>query len=874
MKLIQFILTAGILNWCLQVNAQYENVWAFGRNAGIDFNKNSPTAISTKIYTIEGSAVVCNKEGQLLFYTDGTSLWNQNHEYMPNGKDLPGLARNITASTSQGTLIVPIPGRSEQYYIFSLGCHECPNSLEVIPGTYAGRLYYSIVDMSLNGGLGDVVSQQKGILLDSFLTEHLISVSGNNCDMWILTVSQTDNAFKVFRIDINGINSTPIYSPGLVMRANNTYPQFAGTIDVSPDRSKIALARDKLLLYHFDPDQGTISNPIVLDDIIPSSGPQYSELNLYYGVAFSEDNSKIYASILREVIPIPSLLQFDLSSEDSMQIIRSRYVVDSTNRHYAIRRGPDQKIYVVDGISTRLSVIHNPNNTGAACNFKRQSFNLYPNSSACGLPNVANILTNRHFYTQSSLKIDCVDSQLAAAKQQTGVNYVWEDGSTGPNRYLRKQGIYWVHYQSSNSTCTAFYTDTFKVQGPNIDSFFTREYKTAICLEDTITLNARHQDYSDYLWSDSIIGSHRTITKSGVFRLQYENKSKCELYEEEYVVTFPSTKPQHSFQVDTLICIGETVDFVNTSSPIFTQYQWNFNDHTGDSIRNPSHTFMDTGSYEVRLISHVHGKCYDTTTRIVVVDPILPVSFQLNPDSICVGQSIKLKHQLVGPSVSMLTWSIPGILKMNSESPSLEQAIEYPGKHIITLEATFRACPASQLSDSIFVEPLPAVSLGNDSTLCFDGQSITLKNAALHRPGRYRYLWNTGDTSVDLKVIKPGNYKLTLTHSTLYCSTTESITIAKNCYLDVPNAFTPNGDGINDYFLPRQLLSNGINSFRMQVFNRWGQVVFENETNEGRGWDGRFNSVTQPVGVYIYKIELTMNNGYQEQYHGNVTLIR
>lgn len=102
----------------------------------------------------------------------------------------------------------------------------------------------------------------------------------------------------------------------------------------------------------------------------------------------------------------------------------------------------------------------------------------------------------------------------------------------------------------------------------------------------------------------------------------------------------------------------------------------------------------------------------------------------------------------------------------------------------------------------------------------------------------------------------------------------ESINISKDCYIDIPNAFTPNGDGINDYFFPRQLLSGNVSGFYMQVFNRWGQLIFETTHANGRGWDGKFNGQDQPGGVYIYWINVTFDNNRQEQYKGNVSLIR
>ena len=90
----------------------------------------------------------------------------------------------------------------------------------------------------------------------------------------------------------------------------------------------------------------------------------------------------------------------------------------------------------------------------------------------------------------------------------------------------------------------------------------------------------------------------------------------------------------------------------------------------------------------------------------------------------------------------------------------------------------------------------------------------------------------------------------------------------------IPNTFTPNGDGINDYFFPRQFLTKGVVSFTMNIFNRWGQQIYTTQSLDGQGWDGRFNDIPQPEGVYIYVIDGKFKDGQIEHHEGNITLIR
>src|SRR5687768_10520011 len=122
-----------------QVFSQDAKIWYFGQFAGVSFNTNQPTALGNgAMYAEEGCATITDSLGNLLLYTDGITVYNRLHSSMLNGT---GLASH--PSSSQGALIVPLPGSATIFYIFTT---------EVQP---LGKFHYTIVDLSLNGGLGD-----------------------------------------------------------------------------------------------------------------------------------------------------------------------------------------------------------------------------------------------------------------------------------------------------------------------------------------------------------------------------------------------------------------------------------------------------------------------------------------------------------------------------------------------------------------------------------------------------------------------------------------------------------------------------------------------------------------------------------------------
>jgi gliding motility-associated-like protein len=130
----------------------------------------------------------------------------------------------------------------------------------------------------------------------------------------------------------------------------------------------------------------------------------------------------------------------------------------------------------------------------------------------------------------------------------------------------------------------------------------------------------------------------------------------------------------------------------------------------------------------------------------------------------------------------------------------------------------------------------------------------------------------TGDQSFNIVAKNPGRYSAIVDIDGCYA--TDSVWVKKDCYLDVPNAFTPDGDNMNDFFMPRQWLSKGVSTFKMIIYNRWGQEIYSTTKIDGRGWDGKFNGVDQPQGVYVYTIQVSFKDGTAEKKQGNITLLR
>jgi gliding motility-associated-like protein len=321
------------------------------------------------------------------------------------------------------------------------------------------------------------------------------------------------------------------------------------------------------------------------------------------------------------------------------------------------------------------------------------------------------------------------------------------------------------------------------------------------------------------------------------------------------------------------LCQNNAVTFTNTSTVSVqpSTFFWNFGDGSSSTVMNPTHYYTIPGIYQAMLVTTDAVSCHDTAYHTIVVDSIPVLDFTLSDHNICTGQSITAAAQYTQLGSIGIAYNFGDGSTIGNTNPA-SHAYDLPGTYFVSLTGQYRICNEATKTDSVNVHPLPQVDLGRDTVICLHGDPLYISNLASGDPGN-RFLWSTGDTTSTLKVVHDGMYSLRVTTKD-DCTTKDEITVSKDCYIDIPNSFTPNGDGANDYFFPRQLLGKSMLRFTMQIFNRWGQIVFETNKTDGRGWDGKFNDKHQPTGVYIYKIDVVLKGDRQEQYTGNVTLLR
>lgn len=409
------------------------NIWYFGQNAGLDFNSGVPVALTNgQLVTDEGCATISNSSGQLLFYTDGTTVYNRNHTVMVNGTGLLG-----HSSSMQSATIVPKPGSGNLYYIFTTDAETLPNGFR-----------YSVVDLNLDGGNG-AVTTEKNILVYTPTTESLgITKHANGIDFWVVTHEWNNNNFKVYLLTASGLSSVPVTtSIGLPISGGSGFAA-AGSIKLSPSGSKLAITSvsDFAQLYNFDANTGVLSNVITLT----------TEAGELSGIAFSPDESLLYISN-----SFGKIHQFNLNAADIPNSITTIYNGGWIPPIGQMQVGPDNKIYVAVNNRTKLGVINNPNILGLGCNFVLDGIDLSGRLSRLGLPSFNQSFFAPSIRFQNSCVGEATQFQLGNA---TATSAVWNfgDGNTSnslsPTHTYTAPGTYTVSVTATSNSGTGVTT--------------------------------------------------------------------------------------------------------------------------------------------------------------------------------------------------------------------------------------------------------------------------------------------------------------------------------------------------------------------------------------------------------------------------------
>ncbi|MFN8242570.1 MAG: gliding motility-associated C-terminal domain-containing protein [Ferruginibacter sp.] len=511
--------------------------WYFGAEAGINFSSGTAQPVyDGATDATEGVASISDKDGNLLFYTDGIQVWNRNHQIMQRGGHLYG-----HRSSTQSGIIVPQPGNDSLYYIFTV------DAFEGIKG-----LNYNIVNMKMDNGLGDVVTFPQQLLTPTF--EKITAVRHcNNRDIWIITRSSVLQSYYAWLLTPAGLSSTPVISP-----ANGFAGHYIGYLKASPDAKKLVSVNYDTAteLSRFDNATGIVSNTLLIAKRKPIPNTDY----IYaYGAEFSPDNKQLYITTsyaLGITRPVAATIdQFDISIHDSAAIENSHQtIVTDNNIHNALQLGPDKKIYAADNVSHYLSRINNPNGRGANAGYEAKAVFL-GDRAICysGLPTFIQSLFDPLYNGYAFTTTPACDPLIVnfALNDQTYLDSVrWDFGDPASGTANVSNSFNPSHLYSRMGTYTVqaiVYIHSPCLQKPDtIRNSITVAYPFSLGADQSfckdagnLTLNAACNGATAWLWSTGETTAQVTVSNTGTYWCQ-ASINGCP-YRDTIVVTKDST---------------------------------------------------------------------------------------------------------------------------------------------------------------------------------------------------------------------------------------------------------------------------------------------------------------------------------------------
>lgn len=889
-------------------------IWYFGYGAGLDFNSGNPVALTNgKLFTNEGSTSISDKNGNLLFYTDGSIVYDKTHQIMPNGSGLLG-----HRSSTQSAIIVPKPKDPNIYYIFTVD-EPNPKNVDLDPANDEDApnsgLNYSEVDLRLNGGLGDIVPSKKNIQLITYDTnnsedlkfkcsEKITAVQhSDGVSFWMIT--HFKNTFYSFKISNTGVNQTPvrtILSQNIPLGGYNT--NAIGYLKASPNGKKIAMANmavkesntpningqvirntGNVLLYNFDATSGILSNEI---KILDNSNP--------YGIEFSPKSSKLYVSFnkynsLNGGSLGSSLIQFDLKKSD---ILNSVQVINSNNYVAgALQLAIDEKIYragysSTDDNNSKLSVINNPEADGVNCNYIQNKIDLKSGLSKLGLPPFITSLflytfdyefncfgQNTHFYINSTETIDSV---------------LWNfgDGSISNDKDAHHQYAKAGDYKV---------TLTKTVNGENREPI----ERIITIYENPLVMNTPYKLIQCDTQDDN------PLDGLAVFNLSEANESIC-LGNKDYEVYYYHTTAEAEADTGN----NSSIDIIYRNKVV-------------------KQTLF-------AKVTQQNSSCYSIVPVILQANP----SIKIIPENLhkCDIGSGNAEFDLEQKKDQIKTQlNLPADVKLffyNSENDAalsineIKNILKSNSRTIFLRAENSEGCYGTGEFE-LLVEPIPVLSPPAQKIICESQVNPSLildSGIPLSEINEYEYKWSTGAVTPTITIQKEGNYTVSVKNKS-DCTAALDIPVKLShlavinnieindlnilneviinlnnsgdyrymiqfqdgsstdfqnseifenipggfheliienidgcgritkrfAVLDAPKFFTPNNDGYNDYWN-----LNGINDLLYKntviyIFDRYGKLL-KQISPLSQGWDGTNNKIPMPADDYWFTIRL------------------
>jgi gliding motility-associated-like protein len=716
-----------VICWHSEVSAQKEvNNWYFGNRAGITFNPSTVTALTNgQLNTSEGCATISNFKGQLLFYTDGISVWDSTHSITPNGTGLKG-----NSSSTQSGIIVPNPGNSKQFYIFTV---------DDVAGS--DGLQYSLFDLSLNSGLGDIVSTVKNVKIADYTCEKITAVQhANGKDFWVCTHKFTSDTIYSFLVNSSGVVAKPVAS-STKFQISGSAGNTLGYMKISPDGTKIAFANwtyDTTGLGDFDTKTGRVTNvwSFYNDDA--------------YGIEFSANSKFLYVAEMYKY----NIYQYDLKAPNKGLFLLSKTLVDyrsGAGTIGALQIGPDKKIYICRTSRASLDVIHAPDSAGSACRVRYDVVSLSGRPCIYGLPTFIQSYFNPDFNFSGTCFGDTAWFSISDSTIADSVHWSFGDTASKAKNFAKgfrvwhlfsKQGNYKVRSISfrANLRDTAYLNVEQPIYLGRVSNLDPIMYK---CYDDTLRIDLVKNNEKRIKWSNGSDSAFTRVVDSGYYSVKRYYGSQC------YTIDSVKVRFYKGNVLPGSISLGKDIYKCPYDSVKLSYYDINAKKYIWNTgVSNLPIQAYKPGLYSIKAF--YGGSCYRTDTVAVLNYGIS--YFTLGKDTFfCPKQNILMGYFNMG--FNNYLWST------GSTSPFLTP--DTTGTYWLKVKDA-NGCFAQDTIKATALA-IPKVNLGSDTSVCnaTNGLILNAKNVSTFN----KYKWGNNNTKQFDTVKTNGKYWVTVSNA-------------------------------------------------------------------------------------------------------------
>lgn len=857
---------------------QVSNQWYFGERAGLDFTFGAPVALAdeNQMFSPEGCATISDVNGDLLFYTNGSTVWNKDHLVMINGDSIGG-----DSTAAQSALILPFADDQTMFYIFTT---------EEVYGDFTFNMKMTLVDMKADSARGEVLIKNVPFIESS---AEKLTASGFTGNPWLLAHEYGNNTFRAYPVTPNGIIGA-LYSAAGEDHVFQNERQATGYMKFAPGGNYVAVVipgdTNYIDLLNFDIATGELSNSRLIDI------EEYAPAQIY-GLEFSADALKLYVTTQN------TLLQYDLDSINSQDpaadIQATRFEYPDNLNFGTLQTGPDGVIYIAIDGATSVASLSNPGGDDAGATFTQSAVDLLGRTSRLGLPNFTQQTGSAGQQPGITTEEACVglETNFTATGRDSSIEeYSWDFGdSTGLfteqnlTHVYTTPGTYIVELTLSNRCdVDSVLTDTIQVFSIPPTPLVPAD--TALC-GGPITLSASDtdNDYFNYYWSTGETTRSIIVSTPSVVDVAIINDDGCS--SDTVTVFIAQDESFIDLGEDRIVCQNDTTALLdaNDPGPIFT---WTVD---GIEVGDQRTQLINTATagefvYAVAVANEFTACIYrDTVTITVQPEPQVQQANVVPPECGMATGSFELQAVTPGGYSYDLTGPVTSSGSFDDINGALIQGLP-SGSYTATITNTVSGCTnveVLQLEDNapFDMEAVPQNDCARTSDISINfinnlPAEVEINVVDQFGTNVFNSVNSLNTRNVRVEDLDSGTYYVEVRDlSPPNCIQTDTVQlmVSEECYLRIfiPNAFSPgSGTDLNEEFFafPNEF----VDRFQIYIYNRWGDLVYYS-TDKNFRWDGKYEGQVVQQGTYVVKILFTSTLepelGFIEQL-GTVTVVR